>query len=232
MQSGQIETETIRIHNPLDWFANKGSNNNGDLYDSTDIAKKSSEIYSRKVGNPAGPESNHLEASHEVNTFYTAKKLAGFVPENDDKVYETKVVKARVDGEETDFYEVHWADLSRVTNSFLQLLTSFYRLIFVLCRLSDNVKDFGRYNFDQLGSKTGSIFRGLTYACMFLLATLIPALNLGLFAAFVTIVPYSFGLDPNGPAQAVFSAAVCTAFLALAYLSFHQLQKQKNESSW
>lgn len=227
LESAQFSVEYLRIHNHLNCFGGdqpksveiaaesakpeRAFNPEIDVYSSKDLLTKSRELTWK-----GGDEADAIRAASRVNTYFTAKKLQEFEPREKDRVYETNMIRTRVGGKTTDFYEVHWADLSRVSNSVMQILVSFYRLIFILCRLSNNVRDFGRQNFDQM--RGGDWFCRLNYASTCCLALIIPGLNLALLATLVVLIPGIMGYDDNSLVRKLISSAVfAMALLGLAY---------------
>lgn len=217
---GSVNYIERRLHlfNRLESF-DEPTNKVDSEYPAGDIVESTHQLFDTA---PGIGEEKSIRAASATNVYATAKKLDQFEPNESDRIYETNVIETNVNKQRTDFFEVYWGDLSRVKGSFFQIVASIYRLIFVLCRMSNNVRDFGNPVFNSM--TLGSIYRSINYTCTYFLAIIVPALNLCLVGIGLTLVPY-FVFQEDDTSYRIFGCGLLFAAV-IWILLFHRFFKK------
>lgn len=125
------------------------------------------------------------------------EQLQGFTHNKDSGTVDIKVLSGKRTKTETedeccvDLYEMHWADLSRISNGFFSFLFEFYLLLFFLPRIGTQTLERSR-PFDK--------HRGLSWKIAFLshliaeylLVIVVPILHLCVLSIMVALLPLHF----------------------------------------
>lgn len=82
-----------------------------------------------------------IAAALPADLAFTASLLARYEPQGPDETYETSVISSRrrasssAEARDVDVYEMYWADLSRLTQSWWRMFAEVYQLLFHLASL-------------------------------------------------------------------------------------------------
>lgn len=152
----------------------------------------------------APPESEAIAdqvATEDASVAFICEQTRRYDPQSrpDDAVYETVCFRGdvRIDDKSVpvDVYELHWADLSRLSSGFWNLFQEFYQLLFHLGSLGRRTLETPDPPNDgsaKAHAPTSKLFSGLHGIALVLLCEAIPVLNLLLFAVLSLMVPAKF----------------------------------------
>lgn len=160
----------------------------------------------------------HSQQPDRWNSTYDTVRLRGrrLKPKNNAAPNPTSSDEVAAD--DIDIYEFHWADLSRLQNGVLHVLTAFYQLLFHVCSLGRDTLDLAEPESRAAGVLRRwqwSALRSCHAVVSACLSMAIPVLNLCLLGVLLIVLPAKV---PTAMEPAAVAAGACAVIIAGGFI--------------
>lgn len=155
------------------------------------------------------------DASEQCQHQFLRRQLENFEEPGPDATYETirnealRRDKAKGD-REVHIYEMYWADLSRLGNSFLTFFVELYQLLFHLCTVGDKMARFARAQHEDIW--WWRCFSRKIHCASYFIRLPIPICNL--FVMAIIALALSAQIDVTGAAIRLVTIAIIPVVIA------------------